>query len=668
MEYLNRIRSTVSTVAAQVSSALPGNPILREYEVISQIASAGPGMSWKIFSGRKRSTKQSVSVWLFEKKDIEKWPREEREVFTEILKRGVSQLTRLRHPRILVVEHPLEDSRDSFAYCTEPVFASLANCLGRCDNLSPTIPSHLVDFEFLDLELRHGLFQLSEALAFLHVDARMLHRNVCPESVIVNEKGSWKLAGFDFATQGISSANGQVTFEMYEWNERSMTILQPSLNYLAPEYIVGGRCDTYADIFSLGILCVAIFNRCHPPFDHHGMLQNFRKNAEQLKTLPSSVLTNLPPDFSDDIRMCLNYTPDLRPDATQFSKVVYFEEPLAKALHYFDSLCQMDNRQKMQFFKSLPQILPRFPKRLLLQMILPRLTEEFTTADLIPFILPSIFHIAEHTTNSEFSSIILPQLVPVFSMERPYQIVLLLLQKMELLLQKTFEADIRKHVLPFVYRALSDDTIKIQELCLSIIPNVGPMVDRDSMRTQLLPKLLRLATDSDVLSVRVKALVCIGNLLPSLESWMVSDQVIPTLPKINSKEPGVLMAILGIYKLAFDSSRHGISKEQCAKNALPFLISASVENTLNLQQFEQYMHMIHAMLNKVENEQRLRLQQLSASQEEQRNMPDFGEILSRGDSRRQVPKSVDELSDLVSEMSAISKSVPDVVRKVCIFI
>lgn len=51
---------------------------------------------------------------------------------------------------------------------------------------------------------------------------------------------------------------------------------------------------------------------------------------------------------------------------------------------------------------------------------------------------------------------------------------------------------------------------------------------------------------------------------------------------------------------------------------LPFLISTSIEATLNLQQFEQFMSMIRILLNKLENEQRQKLQQLSVTQEEQR--------------------------------------------------
>lgn len=81
-------------------------------------------------------------------------------MFPELLKRGVSQLSRLRHPRLLIIERVLEESRDSFAFCTEPVFASLANIFGDRDNLSD-YPEYLNDFKFEDAEIRHGLFQVS---------------------------------------------------------------------------------------------------------------------------------------------------------------------------------------------------------------------------------------------------------------------------------------------------------------------------------------------------------------------------------------------------------------------------------------------------------------------------------------------------------------------------
>jgi SCY1-like protein 2 len=86
-----------------------------------------------------------------------------------MLKRGVSQLTRLRHPRILNVERSLEESRDCYAFCTEPIFASLANCFGDLDNvLNP--PRQLKNFELQDVEIRHGLFQVTINLFYNNSD------------------------------------------------------------------------------------------------------------------------------------------------------------------------------------------------------------------------------------------------------------------------------------------------------------------------------------------------------------------------------------------------------------------------------------------------------------------------------------------------------------------
>jgi SCY1-like protein 2 len=71
---------------------------------------------------------------------------------------------------------------------------------------------------------------------------------------------------------------------------------------------------------------------------------------------------HVPPVFTSDLKACLNQTPELRPDAYQLTKISYFDDPMLKTLSYLESLMQMDNSQKMQFFKGLPQVLDRFPK------------------------------------------------------------------------------------------------------------------------------------------------------------------------------------------------------------------------------------------------------------------------------------------------------------------
>uniref|UniRef100_A0A0K0EI18 Protein kinase domain-containing protein n=1 Tax=Strongyloides stercoralis TaxID=6248 RepID=A0A0K0EI18_STRER len=646
MDYFYKIKDTVSQVAAQASKVLPGNPITREYDVKELIATAGPGLLWKIHSGYKRSTKQKCAVWFFEKNDIEKWPKEEREQFLNIIRKNVLTLTRIRHNRILIVEHGIEESRESIAFCTEPIFASLENIFRPTNVL---LNPDLKDYELEGLEIRHGLFQLGEALSFLHNDLKMVHRNICPESIIINERGAWKLGCFEFSCNEVLNSQNignTVSFPSLNWDQQKINATQANLNFMAPEHINQKECYSSSDMFSLGVLSYACFNQGKPIFEHKNNLHTFKTNSKKLEEITTTHVAKIPAEFQNDVKKCCALNPVFRPDCAQFTRLVYFDTIQIKTLTYLENLMQMDHNQKIVFFKGLLQVFNTFPKRTLFQKVLPFLSSEFSTHQLIPFILPSIFQIADMANNTEFSRYILPPLIPVFSIQKPYQIALLLLQKMELFLKKTPENDIKKHVLPLLYNSLLSETVRIQELCLSNIPAIGKLVDRDIMKNQLLPRILKLITDGSVISIKIQALLCLAKLMPNLEHWMVSDQIIPTLSKVTCKEPGVLMAILGVYKLAFESEKFGISRELIARNALPFLISTSIENTLNLSQFEGFILLIKQMLSKMESEQRSRLQQLSAGQEEQRAVSDFNELINKKSfSITTSDKVVDEVDD-----------------------
>jgi len=54
---------------------------------------------------------QDAAIFVFEKKTLEKYSRKDKEIIIEALKKGAAQLTRLRHPKVLSVIQPLEESR-----------------------------------------------------------------------------------------------------------------------------------------------------------------------------------------------------------------------------------------------------------------------------------------------------------------------------------------------------------------------------------------------------------------------------------------------------------------------------------------------------------------------------------------------------------------------------
>merc|ERR1711915_422955 len=112
---------------------------------------------------------------------------------------------------------------------------------------------------------------------------------------------------------------------------------------------------------------------------------------------------------------------------------------------------------------------------------------------------------------------------------------------------------------------------------------------------------------------------CISKLLEHMDKWQVIDDILSWLSQIPSKEPAVIMAIVGIFKLAFTNSKLGLTKEVMANKVLPFLIPLSIENGLTVQQFNSITSIIKEMFIKVETEHRTKLEQLNAIQDSQKS-------------------------------------------------
>lgn len=287
-----------------------------------------------------------------------------------------------------------------------------------------------------------------------------------------------------------------------------------------------------------------------------------------------------------------------------------------KTLHYLDQLFQWDNLQKSKFYKNLWQVIEKLPHRINVFRILPCLVKEFINPPMIPFVLPNVLLIAESSNEKEFVKHILVHLKPVMKITDPIQVLLIFMQKMDLLLKLTPAEDVKSDVLPMLYRALESDAQQIQELCLSILPTFASLVDYPSMKNSLLPRIKKLCVTTQLVSVRVNCLLCIGKLLEHLDKWLVMDEIIPFLPQIPSREPAVLMAILGIYKLALTHSKLGLTKEVLATKVIPFLVPLSIENGLSLSQFNAMTVLVKDMMSRVESEHRSKLEQLTSVQKE----------------------------------------------------
>lgn len=651
--------ATVTAVSATVSavgavSSLVGNPLTKDFEVGKQVASFGPNLAWKIYEGKKRTTGQEVSLVVLEKRLLDKVDKRDREIIIETMKKGPVQLTRLRHPRLLVVQHPLEESKDCLAFATEPIFASLANLLGKQANMPSPLPTELKTFELYDVERVYGLYQLVEGLTFLHNDAKILQASLAPEMVVITKNGQWKIAGLFFSSTPVV-IDGQSTYNAGQWEPHLWPWAQPDLNFAAPEYILSRSCDVSSDMFSLGVLIYSIYNKGRPPFDCDSNMSAFKRNVEQMSRKSVTALGNVPKEVQEHVRNLLSITPTLRPDVHMMSKISFFENVAAMTLQYLDSLVQRDEMAKSQFFRGLYKVMSKLPKRVVLQRVLPQLCAEFSNNHMIPFVLPNVLLIAEDCTTPEFIELILPELKPVFKVQEPIQVVIIFLQKMDILLAKTPKDDVRDHVLPMVCKALETPSEQLQEMVLSIIPSFSNMIDYSAMKNSVIPRIKNLCLQTTSLTIRVNALVCLGKMLEHLDKYVVLDDIIPLMHQVPSREPPTLMAILGIFKQTMLHKKLGMDKDYLATKAIPFLFPLAVEPGLNLSQFGQYMKLINEMVRRVETEHRTKLEQLNKMQEQTKSSLKFALEVQEAKAMDDLMGKIDKLMTGNPEVDTTAK-------------
>ena len=135
--------------------------------------------------------------------------------------------------------------------------------------------------------------------------------------------------------------------------------------------------------------------------------------------------------------------------------------------------------------------------------VIPCLAKEFVNHSMVPFVLPNVLQIAEKSNKEEFTQYILPALIPVLKIVEPVQVLLILMQRMELLLKLTPTENVRSDVMPVMHRALDAmDQQVAQELCLAALPGVAAMIDYPAMKNALMPRILRVCLTTPHTSVR----------------------------------------------------------------------------------------------------------------------------------------------------------------------
>ncbi|XP_038063458.1 protein-associating with the carboxyl-terminal domain of ezrin-like [Patiria miniata] len=334
------------------SSVLQGCKLEEPLETSSQ-------NEWQLHPA-KRKDGSRVSVFVHKKSE-----QEDRR-----LENAAKQLKILRHPTIL------------------KFFASCDNVEGTYLITEQVRPLEIVLDSLTPEEICAGLYNIAEALSFLHDRGGASHNNVCVSSIYVSvQDGGWRLGGMEHLCK-FEDATAQ--FLKQSQPLRNTEAIPPeeqeeSVSSTAPQY--GHARDAYA----FGILA---------------------QNMLEYLTDLGSMTANFEQRINDEF---LNEDPTLRPRLTSLLNDRLFKNDFLEITNFLVHLTVKSEAAKNAFFEGLARRLHRLPRELVANRLAPLLLSSFVMAEpmAVSMVLPH-FMTPLRETNSKHQEFLSDQVNPLF--------------------------------------------------------------------------------------------------------------------------------------------------------------------------------------------------------------------------------------------------------------
>ncbi|KAH8031797.1 hypothetical protein HPB51_020915 [Rhipicephalus microplus] len=418
--------------------------------------------------------------------------------------------------------------------------------------------------------IRSRGLRLTEALSFLHYSCKLIHRNLCPQSVIVNKRGTWKLAGLEF-TEKCSDTDLLSPVSCQPFTSKLPKMGQPDLDYTAPEIQATSSCSPLSDMFSLGLVICALFNNGRSIIEGNLSTTTYNKQLEVLEGSLHNLLDRVPHHLQEPLQGLLQVDPRRRPNAQNFSMKLWW------------------------------------------QHVLPSLKMELQSPEVLAAALQPLLFIIEESTVDEYQTIILPIFRSVFGMPKSVQATVTLLENLDVLMKKTPKTDIKADVLPMLYNSFDSTTPQIQCAAMHAIAQIADYLEESAVRKMVLPRTKQAFENNSGIKVQANALTCIEKIIDKLEKTDILDEVLPMLGKAKLQDPAILMPVVRIYKHMLSDKRYGLTVNLLATKVMPALIPVVVSPALKLDQFTSLIELLQEMLEHVSKSQRnkLKLEKLS---------------------------------------------------------
>jgi serine/threonine protein kinase/tetratricopeptide (TPR) repeat protein len=265
-----------------------GQKVFARYTLVKILGRGGMGIVWL---ARDEELERDVAL-----KFLPDLMIRDHAVFDQ-LKRETKRCLELTHPHIVRIHDFIHDER--------------SGCISMEYIDGETVSNLRAEKEkkvFEPDEIAAWTSQLCDALDYAHNRAKVIHCDLKPANLIVNQRGDLKVSDFGIA-RSLDDSVSRLTME----EGRSGTLI-----YMSPQQLNGERCTLLDDIYSLGASVYELLTS-KPPFYSGNIDRQIRERVapsmterrKELDVEPALV----PQVWEDAVAACLAKNPSRRPQS-----------------------------------------------------------------------------------------------------------------------------------------------------------------------------------------------------------------------------------------------------------------------------------------------------------------------------------------------------------------